>query len=39
MRQNPKDNVVTYVSTFNTKIPELFGAIPQNLNILRKDKK
>ena len=39
VRQNPKDNVVKYVSTFNPKIPELFGAIPKNLNILLEDKK
>ena len=39
VRQNPKDNVVTYVSTFNPKIPELFGAMLKNLNILREDKK
>ena len=38
-RQNPEDNVVTYVSTFNPKNPELFGAILQNLNILREDQK
>ena len=28
---------VTYVSTFNPKNPELFGAILQNLNILHED--
>ena len=39
VRQNPKDNVVTYVSTFNPKNPELFGAILQNLNILHEDQK
>ena len=39
MRQNLEDNVVTYVSTFNPKNPEPFGAILQNLNILRKDKR
>ena len=39
VRQNPEDNVVTYVSTFNPKNPELFGAILQNLNILREDQK
>ena len=30
---------MTYVSTFNPKNPELFGAILQNLNILREDQK
>ena len=39
VRQNPENNVVTYVSTFNPKNPELFGAILQNLNILREDLK
>ena len=39
VRQNPEDNVVTYVSTFNPKNPELFGAILQNLNILHEDQK
>ena len=37
VRQNPENNVVTYVSTFNPKNPELFGAILQNLNILCED--
>ena len=35
-RQNPEDNIVTYVSRLNTKNPELFGASLQNLNILRR---
>ena len=39
VRQNPENNVVTYVSTFNPKNPELFGAILQKLNILREDQK
>ena len=39
VRQNPEDNVVTYVSTFNPKNPELFRAILQNLNILHEDQK
>ena len=36
VRQNPNDNVVTYVSRFNYKNSELFGTIFQTLNILRK---
>lgn len=39
VRQNPEENVVTYVSTFNPKNPELFGTIRQNLNILYEDQK
>ena len=39
VRQNPEDNVVTYVSTFNPKNLELFGNILQNFNILREDQK
>ena len=37
VRQNPEDNIVTYVSIFNSKNPEQFGAILQNVNILRED--
>ena len=39
VRQNPEHNVVTYVSTFNSKNPERLGFILQNLNILREDQK
>ena len=39
VRKNLKDNVVTYVSTFNPKNRELFWAILQNLNILCEDQK
>ena len=39
VRQNPDENVETYVSTFNPKNPELFGTILDNLKILHEDQK
>ena len=34
VREKPNDSIITYVSTFNLKQPELFHAIQQNLPIL-----
>ena len=39
VRQNPEDNIVTYVPTFNPKTPELLRAILQNMIILSEDQK
>ena len=33
VREKPNDSIITYVSTFNPKQPELFHAIQQNLPI------
>ena len=37
VREKPKDSIITYVSTFNPKQPELFHAIQQNFPILYED--
>ena len=37
VREKPNDSIITYVSTFNPKQPELFQAIQQNLPILYED--
>ena len=39
VREKPNDSIITYVSTFNPKQPELFHAIQQNLPILYEDDK
>ena len=37
VREKPNDSIITYVSTFDPKQPELFHAIQQNLPILYED--
>ena len=37
VREKPNDSLITYVSRFNPKQPELFNAIQQNLLILYED--
>ena len=37
VREKPNDSIITYVSTFNPKQPELVHAIQQNLYILYED--
>ena len=37
VREKTSDNIITYVSTFNPKNPELFNSIRDNLPILQED--
>ena len=37
VREKTDNDIITYVSTLNLKLPELFNSIPENLPILQED--